>query len=125
MRITLSCDAYQLTIARNSHCERILCSLYAGAHRFAARRNLSAPVDLHPDFLFRRAGDPACVAVDGGRAVACGADADGRTDGDRNRAVRIVFPADRGLARSRAQTARVYSCLLYTSDAADDLLCVD
>src|SRR5680860_1880404 len=43
----------------------------------------------------------------------------------RRRRARCRVPAARGTDRGRWAPALPSSCLLYTSDAADDLLCVD
>ena len=37
----------------------------------------------------------------------------------------VRFGATRGFVNPRLATLPYYTCLLYTSDAADDLLCVD
>lgn len=80
---------------------------HAEARRPAARRCLSASVDIHPDQLVRRSGHDARLAAHGRRAAARHADADGAAHGDGNAAVRAALAAFRGLARSRAQAARL------------------
>src|SRR5271168_3614895 len=82
-------------------------SLYARAHRSAARCDLPAAVDVDLDFLLRRSGDAAGAAPDRGGADARGSDADGLVDGDGDRPLRLVLTPVGRVARSSAQAAGV------------------
>jgi len=86
---------------------QLFATIQSRSHRLAARRDVPPPLDVHIDFIIRRASDLARFAAFGSGIAACRADADGSADGDGNRALRPVLAANRSVARSRAEAAGI------------------